>query len=313
MKRTALLLALLAATAACSDDDDNAGDTSSPTLSSSPTAAPATTEGATTTLASEPTDQTSATSGRQRSTNTLPRRSATTTEQVRNTTTSPRRSTTTTEQVPSTTTRSQRSTTTIATENTDPSESTTGTRPPRETTTTAPRRPRSTTTAPAPGTPTTLVVTPTTVSVTSPDKPPIENRNNPIAFGNTAALNEDWSVRIEAVDLDAAQELVEFADFNPVPAEGSRAVLITIHGTNESDALALPAFDPTLVNRTIEAESGDIGCGVIPNSLYDLNELEPGEEFTANVCVVVPETMLGDGLVLRLRQAEQGGKVFALD
>ena len=56
-----------------------------------------------------------------------------------------------------------------------------------------------------------------------------------------------------------------------------------------------------------------IGCGVVPNSIFDLSPLPAGETFTANICIEAPSEAASDGLQLYLAPSQTDGKYFALD
>ena len=51
------------------------------------------------------------------------------------------------------------------------------------------------------------------------------------------------------------------------------------------------------------------GCGVIPNSIYDIAQVQPAEPFTANLCLPVKSTSVARGLDLYL-QVVGGHKMF---
>ena len=168
----------------------------------------------------------------------------------------------------------------------------------------------STTPAPAGGTTSTTAgdaAPPSTVVSTAE-----ATREDPIPLGEAQMLGS-WMLAVSGVELDGTDTITSFVDFNPEPAEGNQFVVVELTGTYNGSDQGEPAFEWKLVNEDLEAVPEGIGCGVVPNSIFDLSPLAAGETFTANICVETPSEAAGDGLLLYLAPSQTDGKYFALE
>lgn len=94
---------------------------------------------------------------------------------------------------------------------------------------------------------------------------------------------DTWDIAVTAVEVDATETILGAEATNKAPAEGSQYFMITVTGTNKGDAAAAPT------NLLIGVRNGSwtyqSDCGLVPNDILDVDEIAPGESFTANRCV----------------------------
>ncbi len=169
---------------------------------------------------------------------------------------------------------------------------------------------------------TTTTAAPATTTTTAPP-PPIEDRlprteaeaseDDPVPLGEVIeAAPGLWDIAITEVNLDAAEVVLGFADINPEPAAGVRYVLVTIEGTYLGGSVAQPVFEWAITAGEVEYRPSIPGCGFVPDSIYDVVEVVPGESFRARVCMPVDETDIGSGLELFLNAPGDEPKYFSL-
>ncbi len=135
--------------------------------------------------------------------------------------------------------------------------------------------------------------------------------DDPVPVGEVIEITDLWDLRVTSVDLDASAEVLAFADINPAPEAGTQYVLITIEGVYVGDRMAQPVFEWSVSDGTTVFRPSIPGCGVIPDSIYDVIEVVPGEAFDANVCVPVSSASVASGLELSLQPSR--GKVWVFD
>ncbi len=139
-------------------------------------------------------------------------------------------------------------------------------------------------------------------------------RKDPVPSGEIARFPGLWDIRVDEVDVDATDEVLAFADINPKPELGYQYVLVTIEGVYRGDSIAQPVFEWGLIDRrNREYQPWVPGCGVIPNSIYDIVEIEAGERFSANVCMPVKARSVRRGLDLHLKVVGGDKLFFDLD
>ena len=101
-------------------------------------------------------------------------------------------------------------------------------------------------------------------------------------------------------------------DINPAPAPGFQYVLATIEGVYLGERVAQPVFEWAMESGDDTFSPSIPGCGVIPDSIYDIVEVIPGEQFLANVCMPVPEASIAAGLRLYLQPPGDEPRYFEL-
>jgi hypothetical protein len=114
------------------------------------------------------------------------------------------------------------------------------------------------------------------------------------------------------VDLDAADTVLAFADINPQPDPGYQYVLVTIEGTFLGTQVAQPVFEWAVLAGGNEYLPSIPGCGVIPDSIYDVVEVEPGASFVAHMCMPVAAEDVSDGAQLHLVSPGDEPRCFSL-
>jgi hypothetical protein len=151
-----------------------------------------------------------------------------------------------------------------------------------------------------------------TVTLAGPRTTAAATDEDPVPVGEVLEFTGLWDISVSHVDLDAAEEVLAFADINPEPAPGFRYVMVTIEGIYLGERVAQPVFEWAIQSGGETFEPSIPGCGVIPDSIYDVVEVVPGERFRANVCVPVPEASVAAGLQLYLQPPGDEPRYFAL-
>jgi hypothetical protein len=193
-----------------------------------------------------------------------------------------------------------------------------------ETTTTAAASRESTggdTESPVETTTTTTVVVTTT---TEAPADPIDERlprteaeateTDPVPVGEVfEAAPGLWDIALTDVDLDAADTVLGFAEINPEPADGFQYVLVKIEGTYLGESVAQPVFEWAVLAGDEEYLPSIPGCGVIPDSIYDVIEIAPGASFEAHMCMPVSAEDIAAGIELYLGAPGDDPRYFSLD
>lgn len=91
-------------------------------------------------------------------------------------------------------------------------------------------------------------------------------------------------------------------------------MLVELSGVLISGTLAQPVFDWALAGPEFDHVPAGLECGVVPDSIYDVGDVTPGDQFTANVCFEVPSADVSDDLLLTLGLVDESGRerFFAL-
>jgi hypothetical protein len=108
---------------------------------------------------------------------------------------------------------------------------------------------------------------------------------------------DTWDVAVTAVEADATATILATDAANTAPAEGSQYLMITLTGTNRSDAAAAPT--DLLIGLRNGSWTYQSSCGTVPDDLLGVTEVAPGESFTANRCVSV-ETDKVEGAIIEM-------------
>jgi hypothetical protein len=108
---------------------------------------------------------------------------------------------------------------------------------------------------------------------------------------------DTWDIAVTAVEVDATATILAADATNAAPDEGSQYFMITVTGTNRGDAAAAPT--DLLVGVRNGSWTYQSDCGVVPNDLLEVEEVAPGESFTANRCVPI-ETDKIEGAIIEM-------------
>ncbi len=128
---------------------------------------------------------------------------------------------------------------------------------------------------------------PTQPEPTEEPTPEPGSRENPFAIDNPVG-NDDWDIQL-GEPYEAWEEVQAENMFNDPPADGMEfwmlPVTVTYIGTETAD----PAWDLEFGFVGDDGRTYDDDCGVIPDEMYDVGEMYPDAEASANVCLAVPE------------------------
>jgi hypothetical protein len=117
----------------------------------------------------------------------------------------------------------------------------------------------------------------------------VGSRQNPIPLGTAAALDANWTLIVNSVNLDATEQIMATEPFNEAPPEGSVYVLVNITVTytgtvdNQSDEVLVSA----VTNSNVEINWFD--SIVIAPDFYDPStSFFPGGSKSGNLVFTVP-------------------------
>lgn len=108
---------------------------------------------------------------------------------------------------------------------------------------------------------------------------------------------DTWDIAVTRVETDATETILEADATNAAPAEGSQYLMITVTGTNQTEATAAPT--DLLIGVRNGSWTYQSDCGLVPNDIIDVDEVAPGESFTANRCVSI-ESEKVEGAVIEM-------------
>lgn len=171
-----------------------------------------------------------------------------------------------------------------------------------------------TTTVPGSTVPSTVPPETTTTTLAPADDPDAgEDQEAPVPIGQAIVLGE-WRIGVSAVELDATETVLGYVDFNEDPADGSQYLIVELSGVYLGNTFVQPVFDWALVKPEFSHVPEGLECGVVPNSIYDVDQVAPGGQFTASVCFEIPTAEVTDDLVLTLGLLDESGseRFFAL-
>ena len=135
---------------------------------------------------------------------------------------------------------------------------------------------------------------------------------DPVPVRETFAFDDQWRLAIADVDLDAAAKVLAYDEINPAPAAGTNYVAVTVNGTYVGVDVAQPAFDFVMINDGREYRPSVPGCGLLPSSIYDVGDLESGDDFSALLCIPVAAVDANDDLTLLFTPAGGETRFFEL-
>ncbi len=136
--------------------------------------------------------------------------------------------------------------------------------------------------------------------------------DDPVPPKESLEFDDEWDLAVIEVDLDAGDEIVAFDSINPVPGPGVRHVAVTIDATYRGDRIAQPAFEFAMTNGEQVYVPSIPGCGILPESIFDVDEVGSGQSFTAQLCIPVDVAEAGPGLVLSFTPPGGVPRVFEL-
>ena len=121
-------------------------------------------------------------------------------------------------------------------------------------------------------------------------------------IGDTVSL-PSWDVRVDAIDLDADQAVLDANIFNEPPVEGNYAlvsVTATYTGADEGDGF----FELLVVLQGADARQyADTGCdAVAPDDMLFEPTVITGGTVSGNFCLDYPDGALGPGAVLYIEE-----------
>jgi hypothetical protein len=110
----------------------------------------------------------------------------------------------------------------------------------------------------------------------------------------------DWKVRVIDVIPDAAEIVLEVNPFNDPPESGSQFFMTTLEAeyTGTESGNFWVDIDWKAVGPSAVAYEEGIGCGIVPDSVWDTGESFPGGVITGNVCWSVTAADAADLVML---------------
>ena len=111
-------------------------------------------------------------------------------------------------------------------------------------------------------------------------------RENPYSFADTVS-NDDWTVTL-GEPYEAWDEIHAENEFNEPPADGMEYWIVPVEATYNGSETGLPWIDLSIAFVGIDNVTYSDGCGVVPDSLDDVDELYADGTGKGNACVSVP-------------------------
>ncbi len=118
---------------------------------------------------------------------------------------------------------------------------------------------------------------------------PLGSIGNPIERASPGMVG-DWRVSVNSLDLDATAAILAENQFNDPPASGFTYVLVGLEATNEGSESADPWRDirsKVLGESRVAYEGFETYCGVIPDDVTAVGDVEPGTTVSFNMCWAV--------------------------
>jgi hypothetical protein len=112
------------------------------------------------------------------------------------------------------------------------------------------------------------------------------SRENPIPVG-TAVSTHDWEVTLGA-PREAAGEIQAENQFNEAPPTGMEYWIVPVTATYTGGETGHAGTDLGVGFVGSDARTYSDMCGVVPDDLWDVDEIYDGGTAVGNVCVVVP-------------------------
>src|SRR5690625_1268979 len=127
---------------------------------------------------------------------------------------------------------------------------------------------------------------PTQESTEEPS-PEAGTRENPFRIDDPVG-NDDWDIQL-GEPYEAWDEVRAENQFNDPPGEGMEFWILPVTVTYVGEETGDPFWDLDFGFVGDDSRTYDDDCGVIPDELYDVGEVYPDGEASANVCLEVPE------------------------
>ena len=157
-------------------------------------------------------------------------------------------------------------------------------------------------------------VAPTTTTVPRPRTTALATPEDPVPPGEVIEFTGVWDIAVTDIDFDATEYVLGLNQINPEPDPGYQYLLIGLVGTYLGDRVAEPVFEWAVSDGSTTFTPSIPGCGVIPDSIYDVVEVIPGESFQGSICVPVLSTSVAaGGLELFLQLPADDPKYFLLE
>lgn len=133
----------------------------------------------------------------------------------------------------------------------------------------------------------------------APEEDPAGTRSHPHPLGTTVS-NDEWSVTINSVQLDATEAVLAANVINPAPAEGEQYILVNATATYTGAETGMPAVDLSFAYVTadgVTVHSYDT-IAVAPDAFDSMAELYTDASITGNIALAVPSDTAGEGTIV---------------
>ncbi|MCW2824588.1 MAG: hypothetical protein JWQ91_1505 [Aeromicrobium sp.] len=129
---------------------------------------------------------------------------------------------------------------------------------------------------------------------------PSGSRTNPVPV-RTPFASGAWTFVLDPTDTDAWPEIRSANMFNDPPLPGYSYVMVAATVTYRGAETGTPWLNTSAEflgsNGIVYNKlSGDQWCGVVPQSMSDVNDMYPGASVRGNYCAVVPTSAIAGGL-----------------
>ena len=117
--------------------------------------------------------------------------------------------------------------------------------------------------------------------------PEAGTRENPFRIDDPVG-NDDWDIQL-GEPYEAWDEVRAENQFNDPPGDGMEFWILPVTVTYVGEETGDPFWDLDFGFVGEDSRTYDDDCGLIPDELYDVGEVYPDGEASANVCLEVPE------------------------
>jgi len=131
------------------------------------------------------------------------------------------------------------------------------------------------------------------------EEDPAGTRSHPHPLGTTVS-NDEWSVTINSVQLDATEAVLAANVINAAPAEGEQYILVNVTATYTGAETGMPAVDLSFAYVTadgVTVHSYDT-VAVAPDAFDSMAELYTDASITGNIALAAPSDTAGEGTIV---------------
>jgi len=129
---------------------------------------------------------------------------------------------------------------------------------------------------------------------------PLGSRTNPVPVWSSFSSGA-WGFVLEPTDTNAWAKIRSANMFNDPPLSGFSYIMVSATATYRGVRTGVPWLNTSAEflgsdGRIYDASSNGQSCGVVPQSINDVDDMYPGASARGNYCAVVPTSAIAGGL-----------------